>query len=77
MTPTERRRTLVVWDLEGWKAIADAIERSIWWTRRMAMRPTRPLPVARLCGRVVASRARVRGWLQAETGLDGSALELD
>lgn len=51
-------------DLTGWKAIAEAIDRSVSSAQRLAEDETDPLPVANYGkGTVVASTREVREWL--------------
>lgn len=55
------------WDLEGWKAIGEAIGRGEGAAKRYAEREHDPLPVHEQLGRIVAERREVEIWLSRQT----------
>lgn len=50
--------------LEGWVQIANHMDRSEVWCRRMAKLQNRPLPVFKVGGTVRAHRADLDGWIR-------------
>lgn len=64
-----------IWDLHGWKAIADAVGRTENWCRAMAdesVPENQRMPVHYVGGRVFARSGAIRAWLLRISGLSES-----
>jgi hypothetical protein len=61
-TTTRQRRIIHGLDLEGWDAIASALDVSIRTAQRLAQRDNDPLPVSIFVSRARASTEHLREW---------------
>lgn len=54
------------WDCDGWNEIADAVGLHPDTARKLAKRPSDPLPVADFMGRVIAKKTELDAWLERQ-----------